>query len=175
MTVCASCRRALLSSLRRSAPSTTVLRTSIRTVATVPSTKNAASSNPPPPTAQSSTPNAISSSNPAASQPFSTPELAPQNTHKPAAADLARPPTTAKLQGSLPGGTELRGLNYIKGSPPIMTMEDNEYPDWLWTILTPKSSATDGQLAKGELAGTFAAPFCLPLLFQIPHFSLLLP
>jgi hypothetical protein len=160
MTVCASCRRALVSSLRRPAASTSLPITRlhlVRTAATVPSSSSAAPANPPPPTAQTSTP-ATSSSKSTASQPFSSPTHVPQNTHKPAAADLARPPSTAKLIGSLPGGAEIKGLNYIKGAPPLIAKEDSEYPEWLWTILKPKASAADGQLAKGELAGTLSFP-----------------
>lgn len=149
MTVCAACRRALITTLRRPSPHFVP----IRTVATVPSTSNAAPANPPPPTAQQTTP-ATSSSKPAVSQPYTTPEISPKNTLKAAGADLSRPPTTVKLQGSLPGGTELKGLTYIKGAPALVALEDDEYPAWLWTLLTPKSSAIDGQLAKGDLAGS---------------------
>ena len=148
MTLCTSCRRALITTLRGSS----FRATTIRTVATVPHTSNAAPANPPSPTAQQSTP-ATSSAKPVESQPFSTPEISPQNTLKSASADLKKPAGNVKLRGSIPGGIELKGLNYIKGAPPLLAKEDDEYPEWLWTLLTPKSSAVDGQLAKGDLAG----------------------
>lgn len=154
MTLCVSCRRALITTLRGSY----VRASPFRTAATVPPTSNAAPANPPPPTAQQSTP-AISSATPAASQPFSTPNISPQNTLKAAAADLKKPAGNVKLQSSIPGGTELKGLNYIKGAPPLLAKEDDEYPEWLWTLLTPKSSAMDGQLGKGDLAGS-SLPSC---------------
>jgi len=69
-----------------------------------------------------------------------------------AKADLKKIPGTTKLRGSIEGGAELRNINYIKGSPPVLAMEDDEYPEWLWTLLTPKASAIEGQLAKGDLA-----------------------
>lgn len=157
MTLCVSCRRALISTLR--GPSIRPSR--IRTVATVPHTANAAPANPPPPTAQQSTP-ATSSAKPAESQPFSTPEISPQNTLKVAGADLKKPAANVKLQGSIPGGTELRGLNYFKGAPPLLAKEDDEYPEWLWTLLTPKKTAMDGQLAKGDLAGSYPSSPSFP-------------
>lgn len=150
MTLCIPCRRALISTLRGSSARASP----IRTIATVPHTPNAAPANPPPPTAQQSTP-ATSSAKPAESQPFSTPEISPKNTLKAAAADLKKPAANVKLRGSIAGGIELKGLNYIKGAPPLLAKEDDEYPEWLWTLLTPKSSAMDGQLTKGDLAGPY--------------------
>ena len=148
MTLCVSCRRALITTLRGASTRVPL----IRTVATIPASPNTAPANPPPPTAQQTTP-VTSSAKPTGSQPYSTPEISPQNTLKAAGADLKKPAGTVKLRGSIPGGTELKGLNYVKGAPPLLAKEDDEYPEWLWTLLTPKSSAMDGQLAKGDLAG----------------------
>ena len=30
------------------------------------------------------------------------------------------------------------GLNYLKDQPPVIALEDKEYPVWLWTILQPR-------------------------------------
>lgn len=32
----------------------------------------------------------------------------------------------------------MTGLAYNKDQPPVLALEDEEYPAWLWTILSPK-------------------------------------
>jgi large subunit ribosomal protein L54 len=39
---------------------------------------------------------------------------------------------------SVPAGTPLKGLNFIKGKTDPVAMEDSEYPEWLWRILEDK-------------------------------------
>ncbi|KIV92050.1 hypothetical protein PV10_06524 [Exophiala mesophila] len=155
--ICSSCRRSLLqASIRTSQTAATVAKSSatscsstpftsrrvpfplfqplshLRSVSTVPSTPNAAPSTPPPSTSTStSTANPTqSSSHPAASQPLSTPQTKPPTTIKP-----------RKLQSSVPGGAELKGLGYTKAQPVIKAMEDDEYPDWLWGLLEQGNKA----------------------------------
>ncbi|KAI9719550.1 MAG: hypothetical protein M1828_006179 [Chrysothrix sp. TS-e1954] len=73
-------------------------------------------------------------SQPAASQPFSTP-LLPQ---KALAVALKKQVTAAqkeKVVSSVAAGTPLQGLNYFKNREDPVAMEDHEYPDWLWTVL----------------------------------------
>ena len=41
-------------------------------------------------------------------------------------------------KSSCPADTVLVGLNYLKGQPPVLAKPDEEYPEWLWTILEPK-------------------------------------
>ncbi len=43
--------------------------------------------------------------------------------------------TAAAAQSSVPAGTVLRGLNYLKDKQDPVAMEDSEYPPWLWTML----------------------------------------
>ena len=156
--ICSSCRRSLLQASIRTSQTATLATSSatscsstpftsrrvplplfqpislLRSVSTVPSTPNAAPSTPPPSTTTStSTANPTqSSSHPAASQPLSTPHTKP-------------PPTTTikprKLQSSVPGGAELKGLGYTKAQPVIKAMEDDEYPDWLWGLLDQGNKA----------------------------------
>ncbi|KAK5091851.1 hypothetical protein LTR70_001162 [Exophiala xenobiotica] len=124
-------------------------------VATVPATKNAAPATPPPSTTTdgTSSPKAINFSTPGATQPFSepffpstssvsTPPIAPSSPTPSAAAPL-------KLTSSVPGGTPLNALSYVKQpSKPLLALEDSEYPSWLWNLTVdpnaPKSNMDGG-------------------------------
>ncbi|KAG6860248.1 hypothetical protein C0995_013698 [Termitomyces sp. Mi166 len=46
--------------------------------------------------------------------------------------------------------TVLTGLNYLKGQPPVLAAADDEYPEWLWTVLEPKVWPDDGPGGKAE-------------------------
>ncbi|KAH7341843.1 mitochondrial ribosomal protein L37-domain-containing protein, partial [Rhizoctonia solani] len=39
---------------------------------------------------------------------------------------------------SCPPNTNLAGLAWLKGQPPVLALEDSEYPGWLWTLLDEK-------------------------------------
>jgi large subunit ribosomal protein L54 len=45
----------------------------------------------------------------------------------------------------VPAGTPLRGLNFLKDRQDPVALADDEYPEWLWTIL-------ERQEKKGESA-----------------------
>jgi large subunit ribosomal protein L54 len=66
---------------------------------------------------------------------------------------------TQKLVGSIPGGTPLYGLGYLKGKPTILAKEDDEYPDWLWTLLDAETGAktSDGK-SSDDVAGKQFSP-----------------
>lgn len=75
-------------------------------------------------------------------QPFSTP-LTPS----PEAAGISSTPLnkdagrhTRLIQSSVPAGTPLKGLNFVKGKNDPLAMEDDEYPPWLWDILRDAGS-----------------------------------
>ena len=80
-----------------------------------------------------------------AAQPFSTPltpspeEAGIQST--PSNKDTGR--STRLIQSSVPAGTPLRGLNFIKGKNDPLAKEDDEYPPWLWEILRDTGSRGD--------------------------------
>ncbi|KAL1643278.1 hypothetical protein SLS58_004949 [Diplodia intermedia] len=79
-------------------------------------------------------------------QPFSTPSTpAPSGGSKPSSST-----TPALVQSSVPAGTPLRGLNFLKNKTDPVAMEDSEYPAWLWTVLRPegasKEDADEGDL-----------------------------
>ncbi len=82
-----------------------------------------------------------------AAQPFSTPftPSAP-----PLAANASKPsPIPAS---SVPAGTPLRGLNYLKNHSEPLALEDSEYPAWLWKCLdgVGEKGKTDGGDGEGE-------------------------
>ncbi|KAL2814962.1 mitochondrial ribosomal protein L37-domain-containing protein [Aspergillus granulosus] len=78
-------------------------------------------------------PSAISSATPGVSQPLSNPEPSK------AAKKVERPPSSCEA------GKRLLGLNYFKNKPDILAMEDEEYPEWLWTLLdNPNKEAKKG-------------------------------
>ena len=81
---------------------------------------------------------ATSSARPGASQPFSTTPSPPSPTNPEPGQSSSPAPTEqpAKIvRSSVIGGTELTGLAYLKNEPKIFAKEDDEYPDWLWTLL----------------------------------------
>ena len=51
-----------------------------------------------------------------------------------------------------PADTILPGINYLKGQAPVVALADEEYPQWLWTILQPKVLEDDGPGGKFERA-----------------------
>ena len=142
MPLCSSCRQALS---RRILPFQS---RSLRSMSTAPGTPNAPPATPPRSTSSPNPPDATSSQNPAGPQPFSTPHFAPASVTK-----ANKPPKKApKVLSRIPGGTELRGLGYIKAQPTILAKEDDEYPPWLWTLLDqPKQG--EAEAPKADVAG----------------------
>lgn len=56
------------------------------------------------------------------------------------------------IKSSIPAGTPLKGLNFLKNQSDPIAMEDSEYPSWLWEILRKQEK-------KGE-AGAVGDLFC---------------
>lgn len=42
------------------------------------------------------------------------------------------------ISSSVPAGAPLKGLNYFKGKEDPVAMEDRQYPEWLWSVLSIK-------------------------------------
>lgn len=42
---------------------------------------------------------------------------------------------------TIPAGTPIKGLAYIKGESEPLAKPDEEYPSWLWTLLEPNMGA----------------------------------
>ncbi|KAK5130677.1 hypothetical protein LTR08_001838 [Meristemomyces frigidus] len=91
---------------------------------------------------------------PGVAQPFSTP-LVPRPGLKDVQAGTARAGKGEKKiafpVSSVPAGTVLKGLNFIKGKPDPVALEDREYPDWLWGLLQTKGKGGAG--AEGGVEG----------------------
>ncbi|KAL0946419.1 hypothetical protein HGRIS_012642 [Hohenbuehelia grisea] len=75
----------------------------------------------------------------AANSDSASPKFAPKST--------AQPPLS-----SCPPNTVLEGVNYLKGQEPVLALPDEDYPDWLWTILEPKEWPEDGPGGKAARA-----------------------
>ncbi|KAF2739299.1 hypothetical protein EJ04DRAFT_540924 [Polyplosphaeria fusca] len=77
-----------------------------------------------------------------AAQPFNEP-LTPSPKKE-------QPKQLPVIKSSIPAGTPLKGLNFIKNQADPVAMEDHEYPSWLWEIL--KSQEKKGEAAaEGDL------------------------
>ncbi|KAL9109136.1 MAG: hypothetical protein Q9227_006227 [Pyrenula ochraceoflavens] len=154
--ICSSCRRKLFSHLTstKSARYTPIMnnnstlhqKSPVR-YATNSSSQAGTTPSPRQDSASSSTtPSALSSSTPGISQPLSTPEF-------PSTKPLSTPPSTpplsdpktVKVKSSVAGGQELRGLGYLKTRTIVLAKEDDEYPDWLWTILDKDAASAEGK------------------------------
>ncbi|KAM0310983.1 hypothetical protein ACHAO8_007599 [Botrytis cinerea] len=85
-----------------------------------------------------------------AAQPFSTP-LSPS----PAAQGISSHPSHTKKStplptSSIPAGTILQGLNFLKGRDDPVALKEEEYPEWLWHCLDEKKAADGGATAGGD-------------------------
>lgn len=54
---------------------------------------------------------------------------------------------------SCPAGTPLKGLNYLKGRDDPVALKEEEYPEWLWTVM-------DKDVVEGEEGGAGGDEFC---------------
>jgi large subunit ribosomal protein L54 len=43
-----------------------------------------------------------------------------------------------KIKSSVPAGTVLKGLNFMKNAQDPVALEDDQYPEWLWSALERK-------------------------------------
>ncbi len=98
-------------------------------------------------------------------QPFSTPFTPPaaestESTTISTAPESAEP---SRPKSSLPAGTALRGLAFLKHSDPPVAKEDNEYPDWLWGLLDQGKYGAKDELDGGSGEGD---AFCKPRLLS---------
>jgi len=67
-----------------------------------------------------------------------------------------KPKLAAELPVSItPAGTALTGINYIKGKPDPVALEESEYPEWLWHVLDGKPLEEGAENADGDEFGMF--------------------
>ena len=95
-----------------------------------------------------------------AAQPFSTPTTpAPSQTSDiPPTTDsftdtpsASTSPARQRVKSSLTAGAPLRGLDYLKNKDPPLAREDDQYPDWLWTLLDKPSEGTSVVASDGSI------------------------
>ena len=66
------------------------------------------------------------------------------------------PSAQSRNPSSIPAGTVLKGLNFMKNKPDPVALEDSEYPDWLWTVLERND---DGKAGAAENEGDMFCEF----------------
>ncbi|KAF1840577.1 uncharacterized protein K460DRAFT_381344 [Cucurbitaria berberidis CBS 394.84] len=79
-----------------------------------------------------------------AAQPLSeplTPAASPDL--KAQAAKAAEKKATPLVKSSIPAGQPLKGLNFLKNAQDPVALPDDEYPQWLWTILDRQEQKAD--------------------------------
>lgn len=77
---------------------------------------------------------------------------------------------------SVPAGTVLKGLNFLKNQQDPVALEDHEYPEWLWSALKRKGDVSGAGAAAGDdegdlfcMCGFFS--FFLPSYYLLPTMS----
>lgn len=87
-----------------------------------------------------------------AAQPFSTP-FTPSPSKTPGIPPKDQIGQSKSVpRSSVPAGSPLRGLGYIKGQEAPLAREDDEYPSWLWGLL---SAAKEESGASGQMGDAF--------------------
>lgn len=155
------CRRCLRAAVHSERARTTTHNLSLGSRRTISSTTvksatvspNHATQSAPRQGSPSSSHNPPAATSTSAAQPFSSP-LTPsaKNQDLPIAAGgkVSAPPTIVK--SSVPAGTILKGLNFMKGQQDPVALEDAEYPQWLWSVLGEKEAeAAAGGVNEGDI------------------------
>jgi len=66
----------------------------------------------------------------------------------------SKPKSATELPVSITAaGTALTGINYIKGKPDPIALEESEYPEWLWRVLEGKPLEEGAENADGDEFG----------------------
>lgn len=105
-----------------------------------------------------------------------------QSSTTPSSSSSPPPPKTKKTPAaaknvlsapsSVPAGTVLKGLNFLKNQQDPVALEDHEYPEWLWRALQRKGDVSGaGAAAGGDDEGDL---FCMCGFFYISPPLLLL-
>ena len=114
----------------------------------------------------------------------SSPECPPPSTSTSAAQPFSTPftPSPSKTPGippkdqlghsksvpksSVPAGSPLRGLGYVKGQETPLAREDEEYPSWLWGLLSADKEESG---ASGQMGDAFGEYVVHPLYRMAPE------
>jgi large subunit ribosomal protein L54 len=60
------------------------------------------------------------------------------------ATEAAKKKVTQLVKSSITAGTPLKGLNFEKNKQDPVALPDDEYPEWLWTILARQEGVSEG-------------------------------
>ena len=63
-----------------------------------------------------------------------------------------------RVKSSIPAGQVLKGLNFLKNAQDPVALEDEEYPEWLWSALERKGEGEKGEGVEGDLFGILLIP-----------------
>lgn len=163
--ICRSCLRA--ASKAQSLPfqpySQRLFTTSSRLHNATPISANVATQTAPRQGDSSSPHNPPAATSTSAAQPFSE-KLTPaaSGSLKGQATEAAKKKVVPLVKSSITAGTPLKGLNFEKNKQDPVALADEEYPAWLWTILSRQEKTSEG-VGMGDLFCTFALT-----LFPIP-------
>jgi large subunit ribosomal protein L54 len=58
-----------------------------------------------------------------------------------------------KVKSSVQAGTVLKGLNFLKNAQDPVALEDEQYPEWLWSALERQGEREKGESVEGDLFG----------------------
>ena len=90
-----------------------------------------------------------------ATQPFSTP-FTPSPSKTPGVPPKDQIGQSKSVpRSSVPAGSPLRGLGYIKGQESPLAREDDEYPSWLWGLLSADKEETGASGQMGDAFGEY--------------------
>lgn len=105
-------------------------------------------------TASNPRPNGVpAATSTSAAQPFSTPLSPAPDPHVDFSSQQERSKAPVKIASSVPAGTVLKGLNFMKNKQDPVAMEDHEYPAWLWDVLAEKKEQGGKDELEGDLFG----------------------
>ena len=83
--------------------------------------------------------------------PAATSSASPSSSAKQAGSSSTSPADAAPIsRSSCAPDTVLKGVNYLKGQPPVVAQADDAYPEWLWNVLKPREYEDDGPGGKKE-------------------------
>ena len=86
-------------------------------------------------------------------QPYSTP-FTPSPSNTPGIPPKDKPEQLKNVpRSSVPAGAPLRGLGYVKGQEAPLAREDDEYPNWLWGLLSAGQEEKDSSGPMGDAFG----------------------
>ncbi|KAF8876118.1 hypothetical protein CPB84DRAFT_1761781 [Gymnopilus junonius] len=74
----------------------------------------------------------------------------PSSSTSSAPASSSSPSTAAVADAAAESVSRSSWVSYLKGQQPVISLADDSYPEWLWTILKPKVYEDDGPGGKKE-------------------------